>query len=212
MDIRREKEYQNIKVTGPASVERVERVERESRRILLMGSTGAGKCTFIEALGFAGTDKISSNALEGFTRAVVNYRTNHITNNDGFPIYVVDTPGLADSKISEIAIVSMLQKWIKENRTAVNHLLYFIPVTHLRLFGSQRLVLKIFKDLTGVNTANSITIVTTMWDCVFGEVSTQRAEQGFLMLQNDAWKDYLTHGAELTKFHNTEDSALDIID
>lgn len=65
-----------------------------------------------------GGSKISSTILEGFTQTVLSYKSHNISNNEGFPIYIVDTPGLADTKISEVAIVSMLQKWIKDNRQA----------------------------------------------------------------------------------------------
>ncbi|KAF9043447.1 hypothetical protein BJ165DRAFT_1612470 [Panaeolus papilionaceus] len=177
-----------------------------------MGPTGAGKSSFIEALGLKGSSKISSNGLDGYTQAIYTYKLKNVT-WIGNPIYLVDPPGFADTKISEMAIVSMLQKWMKHNNDAYfNRILYLTPITSTRLSGTQRQVLKTFHALTGVKTAEAVTIVTTMWDNIWGENATKRAEDNYQQLQNDIWKDFIDKGAQMTQYHNTQTSALSILD
>ncbi|KAF9043429.1 hypothetical protein BJ165DRAFT_1595380 [Panaeolus papilionaceus] len=204
-------EYNEIKVTGPVSVERVDRVQHPCRKVLIMGPTGAGKSSFIEALGLKGSSKISSNGLDGCTQGVSTYKLNNVTRPNGNPIYLVDSPGFADTKISEMAIVSMLHKWLEDNRI-FNRLLYLTPITSTRLPGTQRQVLKTFHALTGVKTAQNVTIVTTMWDNIWGENATKRAEDNYQQLQNDIWKDFIEEGAQMSQFYNTQESALSILD
>ncbi|KAF9037231.1 hypothetical protein BJ165DRAFT_1532617 [Panaeolus papilionaceus] len=207
-------EYKEIKVTGTVSVERVDRVNKPQREwaVLIMGPTGAGKSSFIEALGLKGSAKISSNGLDGCTQAVSTYKLINVTDSHGDPFYLVDSPGFADTKISEMAIVSMLQKWMKDNHKYFNCILYLTPITSTRLPGTQRQVLKTFNALTGVETAKDVMIVTTMWDNIWGENATKRAEDNYQQLQNDIWKDFIQEGAQLMQFHNAQESALSILD
>ncbi|KAF9037294.1 hypothetical protein BJ165DRAFT_1597579 [Panaeolus papilionaceus] len=192
-------EYKAIGVTGTVSVERVDR--GGVYKVLIMGPTGAGKSSFIEALGLKGSLKISSNGLDGCTQAVSTYKLINATDKYGNSIYLVDSPGFADTNILEMAIVSMLQKWMKDNL-----------LDSTRLPGTQRQVLKTFHVLTGVKTAQNVTIVTTMWDNIWGENATKRAEDNYQQLQNDIWKDFIQEGAQLMQFHNTQESALSIVD
>ncbi|KAF9037217.1 hypothetical protein BJ165DRAFT_1307452, partial [Panaeolus papilionaceus] len=182
----------------------------------ILGPTGAGKSTFIEVLDSNKSLKISSNQLEGFTQLISLYRLRNVTSY-GYPTYLVDVPGFADSKISEMRIVSMLKDWIAavgmpSRMGNVWHIMYFTPVNNPRLPGSHRQVLRIFQALTGVNTAKSIAVVTTMWDCVWNETATKRAESNFNQLRDDIWKEYVDKGTKIYKFHNTQESALSIVD
>ncbi|KAF9034336.1 hypothetical protein BJ165DRAFT_1513122 [Panaeolus papilionaceus] len=177
----------------------------------IMGPTGAGKSSFIESLGLKDSSKISSNGLNGYTQTIATYKINNVT-QDGRTIYLVDSPGFADTKISELSIVSMLQKWIKDNDRVFSRLLFLTPITHVRLPGSQRHVLKTFQAITGIETAKNIKIVTTMWDCIWGEQAVERAERTYDQFQNDIWKSFIEEGSQIARFLNTEESALSILD
>ncbi|KAF9037176.1 hypothetical protein BJ165DRAFT_1532564 [Panaeolus papilionaceus] len=220
MEIPPTTEYKEIEVLGTVSVKLINRLKEvrgklyPSDVILILGPTGAGKSTFIEALDSNKSLKISSNQLEGFTQSISLYRLNNMRRKDyGTSIYLVDVPGFADTKISEMKIVSMLKDWMKAvELTNIFHVLYFTPVNNPRLPGSHRQVLRIFQALTGVDTGKSITVVTTMWDCVWNETGRKRAESNFVQLQDEIWKEYVDQGTEILKFHNTQGSALSIMD
>ncbi|KAF9034626.1 hypothetical protein BJ165DRAFT_1409914 [Panaeolus papilionaceus] len=111
-----------------------------------------------------------------------------------------------------MAIVSMLQKWMRDNKSHFHRILYFTPITSVRLPGSQHRVLKTFHALTGVKTAGSVRIATTMWDNIEGEHAVKRAVANYQQLQSDIWKDFVKEGAQMTPYNNTEESALSILD
>ncbi|KAF9032052.1 hypothetical protein BJ165DRAFT_1599146 [Panaeolus papilionaceus] len=110
-------ELEEFRVTGNISVEPVARIPDEAVVYIIMGPTGAGKSTFIEALaGGSQNLAISSNQLAGYTQRVTAYKLVNIARKQSArAIYLVDTPGFSDSKISEMEVVDMLRDWLKEN-------------------------------------------------------------------------------------------------
>ncbi|KAF9050487.1 hypothetical protein BJ165DRAFT_1609375 [Panaeolus papilionaceus] len=169
---------------------------------------------FIEALAGDKSLQISKDQLEGFTQSVSAYVVESIRPT----ITVFDTPGFLDSRLSDMEIILMIKEWVLQNgteggsTTAADVVLYFTPVTDTRLPASKKHVLDIFKDLTGSNTADRVTIVTTMWDTVWSEQSKQRAESNFDELSTRVWEDFIDEGADITKFFNTQHSAFSVID
>ncbi|KAF9034929.1 hypothetical protein BJ165DRAFT_1533934 [Panaeolus papilionaceus] len=131
----------------------------------------------------------------------------------GYPIYLVDVPGFADSKISVMSIVSMLKDMLQTNPNLYSfNILYHTPINNPRLPRSQRQVLQTFEALTGLQSARSVTVVSTMWDSIWNENTRRRAEGNFSQLCKEIWKDYIAKGAKIVKFHNTQESAITILD
>ncbi|KAF9032248.1 hypothetical protein BJ165DRAFT_1517937, partial [Panaeolus papilionaceus] len=117
------------------------------------------------------------------------YRIINAWNNGGNPIYLVDVPGFADSKISVNRIVSMLKETLQAHLEGrFFYILYFTPIDKPRLSGSQRRVLRTFQALTGTPSGQSVTIVTTMWDLIWSETARARAESNFRQFQDEIWK------------------------
>ncbi|KAF9030651.1 hypothetical protein BJ165DRAFT_1535638 [Panaeolus papilionaceus] len=217
MDDNLSKEYPNLELTGPISVRPVVpgNLPRGSPMVIL-GPTGAGKSTFIEAFSMDGVLRISSNQLEGFTQSIGTYELENVTTprseDASGLIYLVDVPGFADTKLSETSIVSMLRQWMKVSPSGhLGHILYLIPIHNARMSGSHRQVLRTVQAMTGSHSADFITIVTTMWDNLWGNEATTRAESIFNQLQDDIWKDFLDRGCQIVKFYNTQDSALSVL-
>ncbi|PPQ73644.1 hypothetical protein CVT24_007630 [Panaeolus cyanescens] len=90
----------------------------------LMGPTGAGKSSFIEALAGDNSLNISKDQLESCTQGIQAYRLVNIKyvllRDKGFSgkICIVDTPGFSDTQKSELEIVDMINDWMKSR----NHL------------------------------------------------------------------------------------------
>ncbi|KAF9039824.1 hypothetical protein BJ165DRAFT_341180 [Panaeolus papilionaceus] len=184
--------------------------------ISLLGPTGSGKSSFIEAAASNPSLGLSSDKLEGFTQTVSIYRiinaVKRVQGSDS-PIYLVDVPGFADSKISAMSVVSMLKNMIQTNpNLGFFHILYHTPINNPRLPRSQRQVLQTFEALIGVQSARNVTIVSTMWDLIWNINTMRRAEGNFNQLREEIWKDYIAQGANTVKFHNTAQSALFILD
>ncbi|KAF9032348.1 P-loop containing nucleoside triphosphate hydrolase protein [Panaeolus papilionaceus] len=209
-------EYKRFNITGPISVERVDDVLEAgaSRLILLMGLTGVGKSSFIEAfLDTSSTLDISGDDLEGVTQEIVAYRLVNIVDKYNEPIHLIDTPGFADRKISEMRIVKLVQEWLKaHDLLGVTGILYFDRISDIRIAGSKRRGLEMFKDIAGADAAKAIVIATTMWDCLWKESSIERANSRYQQMQDTIWKDFVEGGSRITKFENTRESALDVLD
>ncbi|KAF9039806.1 hypothetical protein BJ165DRAFT_340129 [Panaeolus papilionaceus] len=206
-----------INVLGAVSVERVPNFGTDFCHVfVLLGPTGSGKSSFIEAVASNPSLGLSSDKLEGFTQSVSIYHIINAVTPLGYPIYLVDVPGFADSKISVMSIVSMLKDMLQTNPPLnmlhMLNILYHTPINNPRLPGSQRQVLRTFEALTGTQAARHITVVSTMWDLIWNENIRTRAEGNFSQLREEIWKDYIAQGAKIVKFHNTQESALTILD
>ncbi|KAF9035786.1 P-loop containing nucleoside triphosphate hydrolase protein [Panaeolus papilionaceus] len=182
---------------------------------LIMGPTGAGKSAFIEA--FAGESQqlsISNEQLVGYTQTVNAYQVVNVNFFDE-PVYLVDTPGFSDSKISEVEIVDMVRKWLKDNLLeSVDAILYLTPISDTRLPGSRRRTMEMLKQLLEPNGGQrSVTFVTTMWDTLRNERTLTRAESNFAQLTDGICKDFFGDlYVSITRFMNTRKSAFEVLD
>ncbi|KAF9042393.1 hypothetical protein BJ165DRAFT_1349182, partial [Panaeolus papilionaceus] len=142
--------------------------------------------------------------------------------DDGFPIYLIDTPGFSDSSISEMEIVGKVKDWIvglspvllahiTNSVTAITAILYLCPITDTRVPGSKRQTIKMLRSLLHQESAVRVTIVTTMWDRLYNTQAVERADAHFKQLRDDVWKDLIAQGAQIVKFQPDQQSALDII-
>ncbi|PPQ75338.1 hypothetical protein CVT24_007603 [Panaeolus cyanescens] len=200
--------------TGDVSIKRWNgKVPDHTMRIMLLGTTGSGKSSFIEALAGGGQRLgISGGTLESFTQKVQAFKVENIqikwSNRDVSPIYLVDTPGFSDSKMSEAEVVKKIRAWMVENG-GMYMFFYFCRITDTRISGSAWRVIKIIKTMRVV--PNSLTVVATMWDMLHGEDAMKRADGHFVTLQDDIWKDKIKEGSRVVKFLNTQLSAIETI-
>ncbi|PPQ68879.1 hypothetical protein CVT24_007688 [Panaeolus cyanescens] len=190
--------------------------------ILLAGPTGAGKSSFLEALSGDKSLGISKNQLAGVTQAVVAYEIqNAVFQMSGEDdICLLDSPGFSDSEISDSEIVEMVKKWLADhNANALHNLLYFCPITDIRLPGSRRKTIEMLKSFIKASSSSvdltnngSLTVVTTMWDNVWNDRTEQRAEKNYTQLKDVVFKDMISKGAGIVRFMNTQKSSFDILD
>ncbi|KAF9033832.1 hypothetical protein BJ165DRAFT_1410196 [Panaeolus papilionaceus] len=102
---------------------------------ILLGPTGAGKSSFIQALAGDSQDLgISKDQLAGFTQTASAYRIVNVFFQDGgkhHPIFLLDTPGFSDPKISHLGVLAASEA------THVK-LLFLTPITDTRMPGTRR--------------------------------------------------------------------------
>ncbi|KAF9044913.1 hypothetical protein BJ165DRAFT_1611159 [Panaeolus papilionaceus] len=179
-----------------------------------MGPTGAGKSTFIEALaGVSQNLAISNNQLAGFTQHVSAYKLVNVARVlYGREIYLVDTPGFSDGKISEMEVLEMLKDWLKEYCSpSYFRILFLTPITVTRLPGSRQRTIKMLKESLGGNPV-AVTVTTTMWDTLHSERTCIRAEKTFEQLRDEVFKGFFGKTTNLERFTGTGTSALQVMD
>ncbi|KAF9047730.1 hypothetical protein BJ165DRAFT_1119625 [Panaeolus papilionaceus] len=165
--------YKHLKYTSPVSVlarpknELFSSLEKsQAAFILLLGPTGSGKSTFIEALAEEGSALgISKNQLDSVTQDIVSYqlvnvhqKRDHDRKHDEYTFHIIDTPGFSDNALSELKVFNMLVEWMERlqgppaddslqrvpqglkelgRRSVIDHILYFHPITDPRIPGSK---------------------------------------------------------------------------
>ncbi|KAF9031478.1 P-loop containing nucleoside triphosphate hydrolase protein [Panaeolus papilionaceus] len=205
----------NIKVTGEISLEEY-KTGATGYVGLILGPTGAGKSSFLEALAGPSQElSLSSNQLAGYTQhisafTVVNAKV------DGYPIALVDTPGFSDSNFSEKEILDMVLVWLEQEHRPFVSILYLVPINGTRLPGTQRKTLEMLQTFfksSGWTRLRHVTFVTTMWDTLYSEGALSRGQSNYEQLHNKHFKDFINdEGAKMAKFTNTLLSALQILD
>ncbi|KAF9051297.1 P-loop containing nucleoside triphosphate hydrolase protein [Panaeolus papilionaceus] len=187
--------------------------------MMIMGPTGSGKSTFIEALAGKGQSLgISKDQLAGFTQDVTAYEVVNTEILYNFchsqPVWLIDTPGFSDSKISELEVIRKAKAWIVEQeRGGVDCIIYLCPITDTRVPGSKRRTIEMLHLLFQISkgSAPCVTILTTMWDRLGSPQARERAEKHFTQLQNDIWKEVVSRGGSIMRFCNTQESALEVL-
>ncbi|KAF9031775.1 hypothetical protein BJ165DRAFT_1599220 [Panaeolus papilionaceus] len=190
-------EYTYLKILGDISVEpvTVKELPDDAITYILWGPTGAGKSCyliyelhykrkFIQALAGDSQDLgISKDQLAGFTQKASAYKlVNVLFQVEGKyrPIYLMDTPGFSDPKISSLGVF--------ENTSYVKYL-FLTPVTDTRMPGSKRRTIDMLTTLLQPSKyCTPFTIVTTMWNTLHTERARQHAETHYEQLRGDIFK------------------------
>ncbi|PPQ76792.1 hypothetical protein CVT24_011335 [Panaeolus cyanescens] len=223
----------DLRITGPVSVEQQTAPLPAIKPycILLLGLTGTGKSNFndgltikqfIEVLSGGADLKISGNSLESVTQNITLYRLVNVEFSAfSRPIFLIDCPGFCDNKTSEFKLITMIQEWmhnvaiqgiLPEART-ISTILYFHRITDKRLSSTQRETLRLIGSLVGdpYHNQTRLAIVTTMWDTLWRPTQIEEAEIRFTQLK-ESIKQFLGPIADQAlRFHNTQNSALHII-
>ncbi|KAF9033330.1 hypothetical protein BJ165DRAFT_1534617 [Panaeolus papilionaceus] len=211
-------EYPYLEFQGPISVIPVtaEDVRREYLDVcLLMSSTGSGKSAFIELLLPDQKLDISKDSLESVTQEVICYQVVNLTHL-GWNVILVDTPGFLDTKMSESRITKMITETLdslhKSAAMVVVRILYFQPITDIRMGGSKRDAIKLLRAFAVSFRADGLAVVTTMWNQISSSKKMEDANLRFSELQKKIFVASDTLPINVTKFEFSHDSALSILD
>jgi len=183
--------------------------------IALMGPTGAGKSNIIDTLTNQPGRRAGSR-LESCTSEVCAVRLiNHPVHGDR--LVLVDTPGFDDTNKSDMQILEMISKWLREvyeKEIKLAGIIYLHRITDNRMAGSPNRNLRMFGELCGDEAMKKVVLVTTMWDKALASASDEQRkvlDRREKDLMDNYWKTMMKYGASTARFTNSRDSAEKIV-
>ncbi|RYP06848.1 hypothetical protein DL764_002896 [Monosporascus ibericus] len=126
-------------------------------------------------------------------------------------VYLIDTPGFDDSNRSDTDLLMDIATWLTKSyarKIQLNGMLYMHRITDLRMGGSARKNLFMFKQLCGPKAIQIILFVTTMWENADPQAGNHREQE--LINTEDSWGLLLRQGARISrhKSHHNSDMRL----
>ena len=193
--------------------------------IVVMGTTGAGKSSFIQQCTRDHASSIGHNLqsckspkqpnawvisnvkLTGTTRVAV-----HSTEIEGRTVHLIDTPGFNDTLRSDGETLQELAYWLiaaSEHGFRLSGIVYLHCIANPRFHGSSQQSLDLLKAICGADAFCGVVIATTMWDLMTCDIS--RANRRQSQLKEKIQEDMLPCGAKLWALSAAEVDAQKVI-
>lgn len=182
-------------------------VSNQDRIILVMGPTGVGKSSFIQAATGEG-DHTIGHGIVSHTSEIRSVRTTHPVNQ--YPVVFVDTPGFDVPYKSDMEILSMISDWLVHNYPRGMNLagiVYLHRISDNRVARASLKSLLTFPSICGLDSMPTVVLVTTMWDGIREETGGRRETE----LKETFWRDMIADGCKTERFYRTYESAWDIL-
>jgi GTP-binding protein EngB required for normal cell division len=181
--------------------------------VALMGVTGAGKSSFISQccdeyipIGhnlqackhLTPCTKICMYAKTTFQLGTSTVTVYPCTVDAETTVYLVDTPGFDDTNRSDTEVLRELATWLADSYTAkinLSGIIYLHRISDIRMQGSAKKNLYMFKKLCGNNALKNVILGTTMWDKVSETEGTARELE--LTSTSDFWGWMVSQGSRV---------------
>ncbi|KAN0072588.1 P-loop containing nucleoside triphosphate hydrolase protein [Elaphomyces granulatus] len=168
--------------------------------VAVMGMTGAGKSSFIERLTL-NESIVVGNGLESETQTVTEYRCRY-----GGKMYVLlDTPGFGDTYRSNDDIVDEVLQWLASSYragTRLSGVIYLHPINDVRMQGSARENLEMFRKLCGEDALKKVFFVSTFWDTADEALGVRNEEQ--LRSKDEFWGRMVKKGSKVRRYNRDD--------
>ncbi|KAK7032289.1 hypothetical protein VNI00_013248 [Paramarasmius palmivorus] len=175
--------------------------------IAVMGATGSGKTTFINAA--SGGSLRVGRGLQSCTSSV---QLSPPFELQGRQITLIDTPGFDDTNKSDADILKMIAAFLAtmyEHNQTLAGVIYLHRISDFRVGGISRRNFKMFRELCGDSTLKNVVIVTNMWGEVGKDVGEAREAE--LIQEDKFFRPVLEKGAQLVRHDNTTETARAIL-
>ncbi|KAJ4388459.1 hypothetical protein N0V85_007539 [Neurospora sp. IMI 360204] len=179
--------------------------------VVVMGVTGAGKSNFINIC--VGQDNVVvGHGLESCTKEVTMHSFMH---SPYIKVNLIDTPGFDDDGLADADVLQEISRWLENtyrDKVRLNGLLYLHRITDVRMQGSSRKSLAVFKLLCGTGALKYVTLVSTMWDKESDYSAPEDRENQ--LLDNDKFWGAMVRNfqAQVGRHNNTRESALQLLE
>ena len=118
--------------------------------------------------------------------------------SDDATIYLIDTPGFDDTNRSDSEVLREIASWLTASYAAkirLSGIIYLHRISDVRMQGSAKRNLFMFKKLCGPNALNNVILATTMWDRVCEAEGLARETE--LTSTDDFWGWMLSQGSKV---------------
>ncbi|PUU73234.1 P-loop containing nucleoside triphosphate hydrolase protein [Tuber borchii] len=170
--------------------------------IAVMGKTGTGKTSFVNAI----TEK-GLTVGHGLDSCTQDIQTANTTIN-GREVCLVDTPGFDDTNRSDADILSTIADWVQQANHERKHfsgIIYFHRIVDTRMEGSNMKNLRMFRELCGEKNFSNVILCTTMWDKVEEEEGRRREQE--LESKETFWGSLVSRGAQVMRHRGPDFAA-----
>lgn len=127
-------------------------------------------------------------------------------------VYLIDTPGFDDTTRSDTAVLREIAGWLGDsyqNNILLHGIIYLHRITDVRMQGSAKKNLVMFRRLCGQDALTKVVLVTTMWDKVSPAEGEARERE--LVDTPEFWGWMVSKGSSCHRHDNTEASARSIV-
>jgi hypothetical protein len=128
-------------------------------------------------------------------------------------VWLIDTPGFDDTFRTDAQILEEINRCLAlcfHKNAKVTGVLYVHAITEERMRGSAMTNLRMFRQVVGMDNMHHCRMVTTKWSRQDKELSKKRI--GELSNTEEFWKPLVEKGAQIVRFHDSVDSAKQIIE
>ncbi|KAF8056273.1 P-loop containing nucleoside triphosphate hydrolase protein [Lyophyllum atratum] len=184
--------------------------------IPVMGPTGAGKSTFINALFDSAEMQVGHTLISCTSRiqfAVIKSVESPYQALKGCRVVIVDTPGFDDTYEGDAEILRRIADWLEKSykkKAVLGGIIYLQDISHSRFTGTGRRNLEMFNHLCGDAALHKVVLGTTHWgkDSVMKDGKGEEREKELKTLH---WKPMLDKGSKTRRFQDTKESAMEFI-
>ncbi|KAH7925407.1 hypothetical protein BV22DRAFT_1129069 [Leucogyrophana mollusca] len=172
--------------------------------ILVMGITGAGKSSFINAV--AGKNAVTvCHSLTAQTATIEHVIVPHPDDADR-RVVLVDTPGFDDTYLDDSEILRRIAGWLADSynmKKKITGIIYLHEITQTR---NPSETLNAIQLLCGKPAYRNMVLATTKWSNIAEARGKER--EGLLYA---SWKGMLDLGSSMCRFLGTRDSGWNIV-
>ncbi|KAI6133584.1 P-loop containing nucleoside triphosphate hydrolase protein [Pisolithus croceorrhizus] len=190
--------------------------------VVVMGSTGSGKTTFINLA--SGSELRVGSGLESCTNEV---QTSIPFKVGGKQVVLLDTPGFDDTSMTDTDVLRIISAYLvamfvlyfpcsphnvrltfgRRNKQGARlvGVIYMQRISDLKIGGSARRDLRMFQELCGEEAYENVIVVTNMWGTVSQEDGIAREQE--LASKDIFYKPILERKGRMMPHYNTQKSA-----